>query len=229
MTPQRIAEVVEACQRQGLAFTPTLSSSRNLMRLQNWADERNAHDVRLLPRMYSDVVWHPQRGLPAYRGMGADDFERAHDAWGRKLSLVAALADAGVPLRLGTDTQQPFVVPGAALHAEIAAFAEAGISRSSSWRTASRDAAPALGVSDAGRLAAGQRADLLVTPRNPFDPGWSPREISATICAGACLMAKDLDAAVDQALSRFEGRIGDHVSRWLARFALDRNARNFVG
>jgi hypothetical protein len=122
----RIAQVVEACARTGLAMTPTLSTSHNFMRLQDWQTDRSAPDVAQLPRMYPEVIWHPAHGLPAFRNVDAADFERAHDAWHRKLALVSALAKAGVALRLGTDTQQPFVVPGIALHSEIARFAEAG-------------------------------------------------------------------------------------------------------
>jgi hypothetical protein len=229
VTPERIRRVVDACAEHGLAMTPTLSTSRNLLRLADWQRQRAAPDVALLPRVYPEVIWHPAHGLPAYRDIASADFDRARDAWDRKLALVAALAGAGVPLRLGTDTQQPFVVPGAALHTELAAFAAAGINRARAWTWASRDAAQLLGVADTGRLVEGQLADLLVSPTAPFDPGWSPSSISATLCAGACLMAPDLDAAIARELARFEGLFADHLARWLARFALNRTAKRFVG
>lgn len=229
VTPERIKRVLDACAELGLAMTPTLSSSQNLLRLADWRNERKAPDVKLLPAIYSEVIWHPAHGLPAYRNMSPDDFVRARDAWDRKLALVAALADAGVPLRLGTDTQQPFVVPGAALHAELAAFTEAGIDRATAWTWASRDAARVLGVEGTGRLAEGQSADLLVSPTSPLADGWSPNGISATICAGACLMAADLDIAIERELARFDGLFADHLSRWLAQFALNRTAKRFVG
>lgn len=229
VTPERIKRVVDACVEHGLAMTPTLSTSRNLLRLADWRNQRSVPDVRLLPRVYPEVIWHPAHGLPAYRDISPDEFDRARDAWERKLALVAALADAGVSLRLGTDTQQPFVVPGAALHAELASFADAGIDRARAWAWASCDAARVLGVDDAGRLAEGQRADLVISPTAPLADGWSPRAISATICNGACVMRGDLDAAIDQELARFEGVMADHLSRWLARFALNRTARRFVG
>ncbi len=229
VTPRRIEQVVEACVRQDMAYTPTLSTSRNLLRLQRWSAECQAPDMRLLPRMYPEVIWHPKHGLPAFRDITADDFDRARDALDRKLALVATLAAAGVRLRLGTDTQQPFVVPGAALHAEIDAFEAAGIARERSWRLASGDAAATLGIADAGRLQAGQQADLLVSPSSPYQTGWSPAQISATVAGGACLLATDMDAAIAHELARFETLAGDHLSRWLARFALNRTARHFVG
>jgi hypothetical protein len=42
-------------------------------------------------------------------------------------------------------------------------------------------------------------------------------------------MAADLDAAITLELKRFNGLIADHLSRWLARFALNRTARHFAG
>jgi hypothetical protein len=225
----RIAQVVEACARAGLAMTPTLSTSHNFMRLQDWRTGRDALDVALLPRMYPDVIWHPTHGLPAYRNVDAADFERAHDAWHRKLTLVSALAKAGVTLRLGTDTQQPFVVPGIALHSEIVRFAEAGIDRKTAWTWASKDAAAALGVPDAGAVEAGQRADLLLSASDPLTPNWAPSALSATICSGTALLAADMDAAIQRELGRFNTMFGDHMSRWLARFALNRSAKNFTG
>jgi hypothetical protein len=43
------------------------------------------------------------------------------------------------------------------------------------------------------------------------------------------LLASDMDAAIERELSRFNTMFGDHVSRWLARFALNRSAKNFTG
>jgi hypothetical protein len=229
VTPQRIDAVVEACVRHGLAMTPTLSTSANLIRLKDWEHQRKSADVALLPEVYPRVIWHPHHGLPAYRGMTSDDFERARDAYGRKLSLVRALADAGVDLRLGTDTQQPFVVPGAALHAEMAAFETAGVARQSAWQIASSGAAKVLGIVDAERIVEGARADLVVSPRSPFEADWQPYEISATIIQGECVLADDLDGGITRELARFEGMVASHVTRWLARFALDRTAKHFVG
>jgi imidazolonepropionase-like amidohydrolase len=145
------------------------------------------------------------------------------------MALVSSLAKTGVTLRLGTDTQQPFVVPGFALHSELAKFSEAGIDRQTSWTWASKDAAAAVGVEDVGEVKVGQRADLLLSASDPFAPDWAPSAISATICGGTALLAADMDVAIQRELGRFDTLFGDHLSRWLARFALNRSAKNFTG
>jgi hypothetical protein len=224
----RIANVVDACVEHGLAMTPTISTSINLARLQHWEKARHEPDVALLPSIYPDIIWHPRHGLPAFRDICAEDFDRARDALERKYHLVGAAFKAGVPLRLGTDTQQPFVVPGCALHREIAAFEEAGINRAEAWRLAGLEAQKCF-ADPQSHIAEGQRADLLIAPTMPFAQGWSPDAISATITNGACLLASDMDAAIAREQQRHKGFFKEHVARWLARFALDRTAKNFRG
>jgi hypothetical protein len=209
-------------------MTPTLSSSKNLLRLEHHATERFAPDARLLPRLYAEVVWHPRIGLPAYRGMTAEQFARARDAYARKLALVGALAAADVTLHLGTDTQQPFVVPGVAIHDELAAFEAAGIARAAAWRMASEGAARSLGVPDSGRLEVGARADLVVSGTDPLVPGWRPDAIRAVVAGGALVWAAALDEAIGAERARFEGAAAGFVSRWLTRAALHRAARRFA-
>ena len=226
----RIDEVVESSLRHGLAHTPTLSSHESLLRMRPdaAADERAA-DLRLLPGFYRAVVWHPHHGLPAYRDIGADDFARADDALERKRRLTKRLADAGVALRLGTDTQQPFVVPGIALHREIVAMQSAGIPRPRAWRWASETAAAVLRVEGFGQIAPGGRADLIVSQTDPLATGWSSDRIAAVVTRGTLLRRQDLDRAIGRELARFAGPVADFTSRWLARFALDKAARRFVG
>ncbi|WDA39617.1 amidohydrolase family protein [Erythrobacter sp. BLCC-B19] len=225
----RIEQVIEGCLAHGLAMTPTLVTTRGLLRMADWEQQRRAPDTRLLPGFYTDIVWHPDHGLPVYRGITPEDFDRARDAFARKLEVVGAAAKAGVDLRLGTDTQQPFIIPGIALHDEMRAFEAAGVAREQVWRMAGPDASRKLGVEDAGRIAVGQRADLIVTQRSPLSPDWSPDMIKATICGGACLLASDLDSAIRVELRRFENRFARHLVRWLARFSLEKAARDFVG
>lgn len=222
-------QVIEGCLAQGLALTPTLVTTGGILRLEDWEAQRSAPDARLLPAFYTDIVWHPEHGLPAYRGISAEDFDRARDAQARKLDFVGAAIKAGVDTRLGTDTQQPFIIPGIALHDEMRAFEAAGIDREQIWRMAGPEAANRLGVEDASSLAVGQRADLIVTPRSPFEPGWSPEMIKATICNGACLFTGDLESAIRVELRRFDNRFSRHLIAWLARFAMNKSARNFVG
>ena len=51
-------------------------------------------------------------------------------------------------------------------------------------------------------------------------------DIHSVVANGDLAMACDLDAEIAREKSRFEGVVTGHVARWLARFALNRIARN---
>lgn len=84
--------------------------------------------------------------------------------------FVRALHDAGAPLLIGTDAGIGRTVPGVSLHQEMAQFEASGISSREVLRIATEEAARFLGQDDDfGRVAVGQRADLLLVRRNPAD------------------------------------------------------------
>ena len=190
--------------------------------------ERQAPDVKMLPGFYGDVIWHPVHGLPIFRNMGAADFQSGREAVKRKLELTNALWRAGVSLRLGTDVQQPFAVPGVSLHREMSAFEEAGVPRDEVWKLASLDAAGVLGVEDSGSIEPGMPADVLASSTSPFEPAWTPQRISAVVAGGNLMRASDLDSAIHREVGRFKGAVSRLTSRWLAQFAVARLAKRYV-
>jgi imidazolonepropionase-like amidohydrolase len=176
------------------------------------------------------VVWHPAKGIPAYRNIPREDFDRCRVSLQRKRQLAKLLHSDGVPLLLGTDTQQPFAAPGIALHREFREFDEAGIPRRHSFRLATQTAAKTLGITDMGTIREGARADLMVSRTDPHQSSWSAqRDLVATIARGAFMTAADLDQAIRKELARFEHRFGDYTSRLLAQITMNRLAKNFVG
>lgn len=71
------------------------------------------------------------------------------------------LADAGVPIAFGDDTPYGFATLARPTD-ELGAMVRAGLSLEACLRAATTGAARLLGLADRGRLAPGQRADLLV-------------------------------------------------------------------
>jgi imidazolonepropionase-like amidohydrolase len=167
--------------------------------------------------------------MPAYRNLTKDDFDRCRRAIDRKHEFVNRLLRDGVTVLPGTDTQQPFVSPGVALHREFEAFDQAGTPRRDSFRMATAIAAAALGLTKVGTVVEGGRAELIVSRSDPRQSSWSVhRDLIATIARGALVTAADLDNAIRKELARFENKFGEFTSRLLAQLNMYQLAKNFV-
>ena len=131
--------------------------------------------------------------------MDAGDWALVEAGRSNRLRFVSALQDAGACLLAGTDTPNPFVVPGFSLHDELANFEAAGFDRGRVLALATRGAARFLEAdSEVGTLEVGKRADLILLDANPLESldalrspagvmvrgGWLPRETLADMLAG---------------------------------------------
>jgi Amidohydrolase family len=219
-----------ACIEHRLAMTPTLNAITGVLDLDRYQEACREPTARALPSFYAAVVWNPKKGMPTYRNLTKEDFDRVRRAVEHKHELVRRLHQDGVTLRLGTDTQQPFVAPGVALHREFDAFDRAGIPRLDSFRLATATAATALGLTNVGTIAEGGRAEFIVSRADPRQSSWSvQRDLVATVARGALVTAADLDKAIRKELARFENKFSEFTSRVLAQLNMHQLAKNFAG
>ena len=226
----RMDVVRRASVEHDLTLTPTLHLAAGVLELERYEQACQESTAKALPSFFSAVAWHPVRGIPAYRNISRDDFDRCRAAMELKGELVQRLHQDGVRVLLGTDTQQPFSAPGIALHREFQAFDYAGIARRDSFTLATEVAAEVLAITDMGTVRAGARAELMVSRTDPRQSGWSvERDLAPTIARGVLMTAPDLDQAIRTELARFENRFGEYMSRLLAQLAMNRLAKNFVG
>lgn len=120
--------------------------------------------------------------------------------------IVGALAAANAPLLVGTDTGNPFVIPGAALHDEIELLVAAGVPRPRVLQAATADAARFLGSPDeAGVVAVGARADLLLVSADPLTTAL-PVIPDGVMVRGRWLSRDRLEAALADIKRRNAGR-----------------------
>ncbi|MGM0631652.1 MAG: amidohydrolase family protein [Pseudomonadota bacterium] len=89
-------------------------------------------------------------------------------------SNLKMLADARIPIAMGTDSGPAGRFQGYFEHLELWMMAESGLSAEQVLLSATRDAAQCLGLENTGTLEPGKYADLLVMTRNPL------RDISNT-------------------------------------------------
>lgn len=208
----RINTVVQATLDHDIANTPTLVMSWSLLRYRDYEAAIAAHHVRLLPRMFRDVVWHPGEGLALWRNLTPAQLEHLQMANAKKLTLLRALYEAGADLRIGTDTLQPFVVPGHSVHEEMKIFAEAGIPAEAIWEMATWRAGQALGNDNLGTLDIGAPADMLVFAEDPTKDLAALDSLVAVISQGRLYKREDLDAAIAAWQRHSEGWVFDTLS-----------------
>ena len=81
----------------------------------------------------------------------------------------SAAHQLGVKLQPGTDTRPRWFF-GASLHWELECFVEAGLTPLEALRTATQEAATAVGAQDdLGTLAPGKLADIVLLDKNPVE------------------------------------------------------------
>jgi imidazolonepropionase-like amidohydrolase len=90
-----------------------------------------------------------------------------------KRATVASLHAHGVHLLLGTDLPNPLMVPGFAIHEELAALVRAGLTPFDAIASGTRDAGRFMGGDRFGTITAGSRADVIIVAQNPLeDVAW---------------------------------------------------------
>jgi len=102
---------------------------------------------------------------------------------GTRLDTLKRLADAGARFVAGTDS--PFIPHAEVLHTEIEHYVQAGLTPARALRSATSDAAEALGAGDQlGRVAVGYMADLVIVSGDPLQNIRDTRNVETVLKAG---------------------------------------------
>ncbi|MGH7287111.1 MAG: amidohydrolase family protein [Myxococcota bacterium] len=207
----RLAQVIEASLRSGIANTPTLVTLDRLIASEDLARVRAEPDVQLLPRMYRDLVWSPDGGTSAAGSLTAEDFAMVRRAFARAKGTLRAMAERGIRLHTGTDTLIAFVVPGASLHRELRIWVDAGLSPEQALRASMRDSAAALGVSGLGELRAGAPAELVIFREDPTASLAALDSIAGVVRDGRLYTRETLDAQLARYRAHFDSALYDAI------------------
>ena len=121
--------------------------------------------------------------------------------------VIRALADAGAPLLMGTDSPQLFMVPGFALHRELRIMQDAGLTPYQIYRSGAanvaRYAREDLGLpGDFGTITPGNRADLVLLEADPLEDVGNLTRRAGVMVGGRWVPASEIDAG----LARIEAR-----------------------
>ncbi len=181
-------EDIETAARSGIWICPTVIVQNMITELHMGEDaEAMLKDERL---KYIDS--ETRRGWEmAYEGKEELAKIEAFQAFLKKSSyektkpVVRAAYKAGCRLVLGTDTGNPFIYPGFAVHDELALMVDCGLTTYDALQTATRNAAECLEILHiTGTVEAGKAADLVLLEANPLENITHTKRIAGVMKSG---------------------------------------------
>lgn len=167
--PKKITAAAKRVAKAGVAIVPTLvQADHALARPETLASWMNRDELKLVP---PDVrsFW-ADRVRSASERIHDEDWAIVERGTANRMALVRALDAEGATLLAGTDTPNPFVVPGVSMHRELELLVRAGLTPKEALATATREAAISVGEGgEWGTIEAGKRADLVLLDANPLE------------------------------------------------------------
>jgi imidazolonepropionase-like amidohydrolase len=172
---------------------PTLTLLRNDAYPAAETDSPGDPLLRFVPRAIAEK-WKQVR-LTQDRLMNADDFDLREKLFAQSMHVVAQMQSSGVHVLAGTDSASPYVIPGFALHQELALLVKAGLSPMQALQAATKNPADFLGEGETqGTVEPGKAADLVLLDANPLEDIHNTQKIRALVVRGKLLDRAALDA-----------------------------------
>ena len=138
--------------------------------------------VQYIPKEVRSGWPDPREELKDISAPTLDHFRQDYE---HHAKLVGLMARTGVPILAGTDTGDPYVVPGFSLHHELEALFDAGLSPLQTLQAATIQPARYFGIDAThGSVAKGKVADLVLLDADPIENIRNTRRISAVIVGG---------------------------------------------
>jgi imidazolonepropionase-like amidohydrolase len=207
---------VERSHRIGLPHTPTLVAFARGAQLEDYEALLDDPAARLLPRHYRELLWNPDAN-PLVAWLEPEGFGELPDRYDLMQRAVAELHARGVSVLPGTDTMNPFVVPGAALQEELHHLAGAGIAPAEVLEIATRRAGERLGLPGLGLLHLGAPADFVLFRDDPTRDLRALDSLEAVVADGRLYSRERLDEAIRRQLAYFDGPVYSTLYRAAAR------------
>ena len=191
--PDACRPFFEMLARRGIWQTPTLLAWSELATIGTPASGLNADHLAYAGKFLREM-WAGNQSLFA-----TPEAARAMRARAEVGAVVVSdMAKAGVGILAGCDA----MIAGFCLHDELVAMVRGGMTPVAALQTATLNPARYLGLEQKiGRVASGQRADLVLLDANPLTDITNIRRIRAVVVAGRLLDRNELDGLLAQAKS----------------------------
>lgn len=176
---------------------------------ENFYNDRTAEELAALPEMQFVTGQQVTAWMNQKRGRALAD-ENQHMTPMRRArylelrrQMLKALADAGAPLLMGTDSPQMFNVPGYALHRELQVVRAAGLTPQQVLESGTRNVGRYVRESlkrdgNFGTVAVGQWADLVLLNADPTVDLANLTQRSGVMLRGRWVSAAEIAAGLER-------------------------------
>jgi hypothetical protein len=208
--PQKIESIARASKEAGVWNCVTL------VVMQRFADTveglapswLSRPEMRFVPP-WIRARWDPKKDF-RMRDMGRGAVRDMRKASEVNAAITRALRDAGAGILLGTDTPNPLIVPGFAIHDELDNLVRAGLSPYEALQTGTVNAAAALDrAGEFGLVKPGSRADLLLLEANPLTDLSTLRNPVGVMTRGHWFNAAELDTRLEAIATMYAAHEGN--------------------
>jgi imidazolonepropionase-like amidohydrolase len=185
--PAKADALIPVFRRNQTWLCPTLIMRKNYAVLD---DPTLADDPRL---RYLNASWKAywQNLTNTARNIPATEWAARRETVRREEALIGRFQRAGIGILAGTDTSNPYVMPGFGLHDELAMLVESQLTPMQALQTATIN--PAKFFKQPGAIERGAIADLVLLDANPLQDIKNLEKISAVIVQGRVIDRPALD------------------------------------
>ena len=188
---------VDMTLESGVGIVPTEALWENLLGIHTAEELASMDELKYIPP--STRSGYKNR----YRQQSGQDLADAIQNVENRRIILKALYDAGATILLGSDAPQLYSVPGFSILREMETMADIGIPTTGILQAGSANVGDFFASYDTfGRIAPGNRADLILLDANPLEDISNMRTIAGVMVRGIWLSREEIDAR----LARIEER-----------------------
>ena len=165
-------------------------------------------EMKYAPKQWVNGWINQKRNQAQGIAQGGVTPELAQQLLAHRRKLLKALADAGAPLLMGTDSPQMFNVPGFALHRELRLMAEAGLTPYQVLESGTRN----VGLyverdlrqdGKFGTVTVGNWADLVLLDANPLESLDNITKRAGVMVRGRWVPSSEIDAGLASLAAKY--------------------------
>jgi amidohydrolase family protein len=208
VTDEKITELARRTRDAGVWNVPTMFLWESLF--GSFAPETAAlrPEMKYAPKQWVNGWINQKRNTATQQANGGVTADLARQLLAQRRKLLKAMADAGAPLLMGTDSPQMFNVPGFALHRELRLMGEAGLTPYQVLESGTKN----VGLyverdlkqdGKFGTVAVGNWADLVLLDANPLQSLDNVTKRSGVMVRGRWVPKSEIDAGLDALAKKY--------------------------